>query len=187
MGYMRKSEFRLKILHSLFYETPKYERMGYGVLVPGRLGSGVVGRPRLVLVFGNVTPGYDDMLPQFLVPETTVREAGKSGEFEIPTGTKLMLITLGINRIVEQQSLDVAIYGSADGTTWSAKPLLRFPQKFYCGTYALVLDLAQTSDVRFLRVEYKLNRWGRGDQQPLFGLYVYAEAADGKAAHRAVA
>ena len=102
------------------------------------------------------------MLPQFLVPETIVRESGKGTEFEIPAGETSLLITLGINRIVEQESLDVCITGSADGTTWDPKPLLRFPQKFYCGTYSLLMDLGQAATVTRLRVEYKLNRWGRG-------------------------
>ena len=127
------------------------------------------------------------MLPQFLVPEITVRESGKSPVIEMPVESRSMLVTLGINRIVEQESLDVFIYGSADGNTWSSKPLLRFPQKFYCGTYTLMLDLSQNPDIKMLRADYKLNRWGRGDQQPLFGLYVYLEQSAGNAVHRAVA
>jgi hypothetical protein len=117
------------------------------------------------------------MLPSFLLPETIVREGGKSRALEIPQGTTTLLVTLGINRIIEQESLDVHVLGSADGTNWDTKPLLRFPQKFYCGVYTMVLDLTRTPDVRFLRAEYKMNRWGRGEPQPLFGFYVFLEDA----------
>src|SRR6476620_4656149 len=78
--------------------------------------------------------GSGTMLPTFLVPETTVRESGKSAELELPATGQSVLVTLGINRIIEQESLDVFIYGSKDGSEWGSKPLLRFPQKFYCGT-----------------------------------------------------
>jgi hypothetical protein len=130
------------------------------------------------------------MLPAFLVPETIVRESGKSSELELPATGQPVLLTLGINRIIEQESLDVFIYGSKDGSEWGTKPLLRFPQKFYCGTYSMLLDLTQHPDVRFLRAEYKTNRWGRGEPQPLFGFYVFVEDGSGIATrntNRAVA
>ena len=60
------------------------------------------------------------MLPNFLIPETVVREAGSSPELSvdsIPSG--LMLLTLGITRIIEQQSLDLSIWGSADNAEWA--------------------------------------------------------------------
>ena len=71
--------------------------------------------------------------------------------------------------------------GSSDGESFDAKPLAAFPQKFYCGTYSLVLDLSETPDVRFIRASWKMNRWGRGDQTPLFNIYVFAEAAPARA------
>ena len=45
------------------------------------------------------------MLPQFLLPETTVREAGASPDLNIADqagGT--LILTLGITRIIEQES-----------------------------------------------------------------------------------
>ncbi len=121
------------------------------------------------------------MLPNFLIPETVVRESGTGPEIEIATPGTYLLVTLGINRILEQQSLDIFITGSTDGVTWNPKPLVRFPQKFYCGTYSMVLDLTQNPEVKFLRAEYKVNRWGRGETKPLFGFYVFAEKSDEKA------
>lgn len=118
------------------------------------------------------------MLPNFLLPETIVQKNGNGPELELGAARgKQLLVTLGITRIIEQESLELEIWGSADGTAWGDKPLLRFPQKFYCGTYSLLLDLTSRPDATHLRVSYKLNRWGRGDSTPLFGLYIYAEEA----------
>ena len=118
------------------------------------------------------------MAPDFLLPETVVRENGASKEFPLGDAQgKVVALTLGITRIVEQESLDVAIYGSPNGSDWSSKPLLCFPQKFYCGTYTIHLDLRDNPDVQFLRAQWKVNRWGRGDSKPLFEFYVFAEEA----------
>ena len=116
------------------------------------------------------------MLPVFLLPETTVREAGNGSDLDLGESQgRTVLLTLGITRIIEQESLDVAIWGSADGNEWGSKPLLSFPQKFYCGTYQILLDLTQHSDVKFVRVKWDAQRWGKGDSKPLFGFYVFAQ------------
>jgi hypothetical protein len=118
------------------------------------------------------------MTPNFLVPEQAVRQDGAGPAIELgPDSPRAFALTFGITRIIEQESIDLAIYGSADGETFGAKPLAAFPQKFYCGTYSLVLDLSDSPDVRFIRAGWKMNRWGRGDQTPLFNIYVFAEAA----------
>ncbi|HVH70173.1 MAG TPA: hypothetical protein VNB49_03565, partial [Candidatus Dormibacteraeota bacterium] len=59
-------------------------------------------------------------------------------------------------------------YGSADGTTWTAKPLLKLPQQFYRGHTKMVLDLSLRPEVKFIRANWELNRWGRGAPQPMF-------------------
>ncbi len=116
------------------------------------------------------------MLPTFLLPETTVREAGNGSELDLETiQGKPLLLTLGITRIIEQESLDVSIWGSVDGKEWGAKPLLSFPQKFYCGTYQMVLNLNQHSDVKYLRAKWTAQRWGKGDPKPLFGFYLFVQ------------
>jgi hypothetical protein len=117
----------------------------------------------------------DLMLPQFLLPETTVRDAGQSPDLdlsELQSGT--LILTLGITRIIEQESIDVSIWGSADGAEWGAKPLVAFPQKFYCGTYQILLDLSN-NPTRFLRAKWAVNRWGKGDPKPLFGVYLFVQ------------
>ena len=123
------------------------------------------------------------MLPNFLVTETVVREAGTSPELSVDsTEGGLLLLTLGITRIIEQQSLDLSIWGSPDKADWGAKPLISFPQKFYCGTYQLLLDLTQHSGVKYLRAKWQVSRWGRGDPKPLFGIYLFAQDATNQAA-----
>jgi hypothetical protein len=116
------------------------------------------------------------MLPGFLLPETTIREAGNGSELDLGDSRGLvLLLTLGITRIIEQQSLDVAVWGSIDGKEWGTKPLVGFPQKFYCGTYQILLDLTQHADLKYLRVKWTAQRWGKGDSKPLFGFYVFAQ------------
>jgi len=117
------------------------------------------------------------MLPQFLLPETTVREAGTGPNLDLGTsqgGT--FVLTLGITRIIEQESIDVSIWGSADGADWGAKPLISFPQKFYTGTYQILLDLSDHSNVKHLRTKWTVNRWGKGDPKPLFSIYLFVQS-----------
>ena len=117
------------------------------------------------------------MLPQFLLPETTIRDAGNGPEFQLGEHQgKCLVLTLGITRIIEQESIDLSIWGSADGTNWGAGPVAAFPQKFYCGTYQLVVDLSDRPAITHLRVKWTLNRWGKGSLKPMFGLYVFAQA-----------
>lgn len=80
----------------------------------------------------------------------------------------VFLVTLEITRIVEQESLDISILGSADGATWDAKALLAFPQKFYCGQTPMLLDLAAHPNVKFVRAHWEVARWGRGTETPMF-------------------
>ncbi|MGO9615618.1 MAG: hypothetical protein ACLP6W_04345 [Bryobacteraceae bacterium] len=66
------------------------------------------------------------MLQQFLLPETTVREAGAGSQIDLGDQTGgTLLLTLGITRIIEQQSIDVSIWGSADGADWGVRPVAR--------------------------------------------------------------
>src|ERR1035441_3394859 len=100
------------------------------------------------------------MLPEFLLTETTVREAGTGAEIalrEQPGGT--LVLTLGITGIIEQESIDISIWGSADGNDCGASPLPALPHNSYCGTYQIVADLSDPRDIRFLRVKWAVRRW----------------------------
>jgi len=108
------------------------------------------------------------------MPESVARQDGAGAEIALDAGRgKSLLLTLGITRIVEQESLDVSVWGSPDKENW--QQLGAFPQKFYCGTYSLLLDLTRHPDVRYLRAHWKMNRWGRGEPAPLFGFYLFVE------------
>ena len=116
------------------------------------------------------------MLPQFLLPETTLREAGTGSEIHLgEEPNESLILTLGITRIIEQESIDLSIWGSADGLNWGARPLASFPQKFYCGTYQIIVDLTDHPDVRYLRAAWKVNRWCKGDPKPLFTVYLFMQ------------
>ena len=118
------------------------------------------------------------MLPGFLLPETTIREAGNGPGVDLGDNRGgLILLTLGITRIIEQESLDISVWASADNATWGTKPVTSFPQKFYCGTYQILLDLRSQPDAQFLRVKYQAQRWGKGEPKPLFDAYVFAQVA----------
>ena len=117
------------------------------------------------------------MLPGFILPETTIREAGSGPVIELgELASPLILLTLGITRIIEQESIDLSIWGSADGQDWGTKPVIAFPQKFYCGTYQILLDLSRHPNVRYVRAKWQAQRWGRGEPKPLFGIYVFAQS-----------
>jgi hypothetical protein len=117
------------------------------------------------------------MLPQFLLPETTVREAGTGPSLDLGDQQgETLILTLGITRIIEQQSIDVSIWGSSDGSDWGTRPIISFPQKFYCGTYQILLDLSERPEVKQVRAKWQVSRWGKGDPTPLFGIYLFVQA-----------
>jgi len=110
------------------------------------------------------------MIDTFLVAEKTVVSAKGDGPAVDVSGAagRVFLLTLEITKIIEQESLEVSIVGSAEGTTWGAKPLVSFPQKFYCGQSPLLLDLTAHPNVKFVRAHWEVARWGRGVETPMF-------------------
>ena len=118
-----------------------------------------------------------DMIEPYLVPEKTIASAkGDGPTLDVSAATnRVFLLTLNITNIVEQEALDVSVYGSGDGTAWSAKPLASFPQKFYRGRHPLLLDLTGHADVKFVRAHWEVGRWGRGTEIPMFEFNVSAK------------
>jgi len=105
-----------------------------------------------------------------LVPANThITAKGDGPAVDISAASnRVFLVTLSITKIIEQESLDVAIYGSADGATWTPKSIAAFPQKFYTEETPLLLDLTAQPDVRFVRAHWEAARWGRGTETPMF-------------------
>jgi hypothetical protein len=105
-----------------------------------------------------------------LVAEKTVVSAKGDGPTVDLSGAsgRVFLLTLEITKIIEQESLEVSIHGSADGAAWDVKPVAAFPQKFYCGQTPLLLDLTAHPNVKFVRAHWEVARWGRGTETPMF-------------------
>jgi hypothetical protein len=110
------------------------------------------------------------MIDTFLVAgKTVVTAKGEGPAVDVSSaGSRVFLLTLEITNIIEQESLDVGVYGSADGATWGAKASAAFPQKFYRGQWPLLLDLTEHPEVKFVRAHWAVARWGRGVETPMF-------------------
>lgn len=106
----------------------------------------------------------------YLIPETTKLEAnGEGSPFDVSASeTRTFLCRLTVTEQVEQESLDVSIWGSADGQDFGKRPLLKIPQQFYSGITKMVLDISARPEVKFLRAKWELNRWGRVAPTPMF-------------------
>jgi hypothetical protein len=116
------------------------------------------------------------MLRNVLLPESIARADGTGPEFDLGSKRgKLLVLTLGITRILEQESLEIFVFGSPDGEQWDAKPLAKFPPKFYCGLYSILLNLGSRSDLKYLRVQWKMSRWSKREKMPMFGFYLFVE------------
>jgi hypothetical protein len=112
-----------------------------------------------------------------LVPNATkVTSSGNGEKFDISASrTRTFLVTLDILDQVEQESIDLSIWGSADGENFGTKPLLKLPQRFYRGEAKLVLDLTLKPEIKFIRSRWDLNRWGRVAPDPMFVIGVRCE------------
>ena len=118
------------------------------------------------------------MLPISLLRENLFQIDGVGPSIDVSRATgKLLVLTLGITRILEQESLEVSIWGSSDGTNWGIKPLASFPPKSYCGLYSILLNLSARPDSRLVRVQWKMNRWSKspGNSMLMCTFYVDAE------------
>ncbi|HEY4933192.1 MAG TPA: hypothetical protein VII23_16630 [Terriglobales bacterium] len=110
------------------------------------------------------------MIDAFLIPDNTVITAkGDSEPLDVSAASNpALLATLSITKVVEQESIEVSFFTSADGTTWETKPVASLPQKFYLGVFPLLVDLSQANGAKFLRAHWEVNRWGRGPVTPNF-------------------
>src|SRR5216684_7358152 len=102
---------------------------------------------------------------------TLVEESGYGVAEDIRASqTRTFFCLMDITDQIEQESVDVAIWGSADGENWGTHPILKLPQQFYRGETRAVLDLTLVPEVNFIRAAWELNRWGRVAPLPMFVL-----------------
>jgi len=105
-----------------------------------------------------------------LIPADTLVEVNGHGEAVDVSGssTRTFLCTMFIADQIEQASIDLSIWGSANGEDWGAKPILKLPQRFYRGETRAVLELVFRPEAKLIRAQWDLNRWGRVAPLPMF-------------------
>lgn len=107
---------------------------------------------------------------EYLVgPETAVESPGAGTAFDLGAKSgRPVLVVLKVAEVIEQESLLVSVWGSADGKDWGAKHLFQFPERFYRGLTPASIDLTQRPEIKFLQARWEVNRWGRGYPRPYF-------------------
>jgi hypothetical protein len=106
-----------------------------------------------------------------IAPGTLVKENGFSAAVDIRTSqTRTFFCEMNIVDQIEQESVDVAIWGSQDGENWGTHPIQKLPQQFYRGETRAVLDLTLAPEANFIRAGWELARWGRVAPTPMFVL-----------------
>ena len=106
-----------------------------------------------------------DLIPQ----GTLVQENGHGQAADMRMSpTRTFFCVLRVSDQIEQESLDVSIWGSGDGENWGIHPILKIQQQFYKGETRAVLDLTLVPEINFIRAGWDLNRWGRVAPLPMF-------------------
>jgi hypothetical protein len=108
---------------------------------------------------------------QLIPPGSQLAEGGDGDIFDLAfSATRTFLCTMAISAQLEQESVDLSVWGSQDGENWEKRPLLIMPQRFYKGETSQILDLSLQPEIRFIRAKWKLVRWGRVSPHPMFVL-----------------
>ena len=106
----------------------------------------------------------------YLIPLGTEAEVSGAGPlYELGTLAAChILLVLRVAAAIEQESLHVSVWSSADGQDWGANPLFWFPQIFYTSMMPAALNLRERPEIKFLQARWEVKRWGRGDPRPYF-------------------
>jgi hypothetical protein len=114
--------------------------------------------------------------PRYLLPDSTLQADGMGPAVDLKElQGKLLVVTLGIDSVVERTGLTVSVWGSADGSDWGDKPLVTLRQRQYCGVYSALVNLGHRPETRFLRVQWSMSRWGKGERIAQFNFRVFLE------------
>ncbi|MGC1687977.1 MAG: hypothetical protein WA734_20275 [Candidatus Acidiferrales bacterium] len=102
-------------------------------------------------------------------PGTRVTSNGHGDPVDVRASqSRTFLCSLQITDQIEQESVDVSIWGSADGQDFGKQPILKIPQRFYRGETRQILDLTTRPELNFIRANWDLARWGRVAPHPMF-------------------
>jgi hypothetical protein len=130
----------------------------------------------------------NDNKPKWLLSESLRKDDGVGPVVALNEScSKLLVVTLDITDVVERTGLTVSVWGSADQIEWGSKPLVTFRQRQYCGVYSVLLNMAMHTDIRYLRVQWNMNRWGRTERVPRFGFEVFVEESGARVSSSALA
>lgn len=107
-----------------------------------------------------------------LIPRgSRLTKDGEGAVFDLSAGsTRTFVCALEIAAQLEQESVEISVWGSADGASWEKRPLLIMPQQFYKAESNQILDLSLRPEIRYIRARWKLTRWGRVSPHPMFEL-----------------
>jgi hypothetical protein len=133
-------------------------------------------------------PAKQSSEPKRLLTDSILRADGVGPAVELAAYRgKLLVVTLDINAVVERTGLTISVWGSPDQTEWGTQPLVTFRQRQYCGVYSVLLNLAQHPDIGFLRVQWNMSRWGKGERMAQFGFEVFLEESGARVSGSACA
>ena len=121
-----------------------------------------------------------------VVPPCVAYSDGSGPVFELSPSEhgKLLVLTLVINAVLEHETFLVSIWGSPDAETWGTTPLVSFPPKSYCGVYSILLNLAARPDIRYIRAQWKMQRWEKTTSDLMFDFYVSIELSGSRMGRR---
>jgi hypothetical protein len=110
------------------------------------------------------------MLDTYLVPQkTAVTAKGDGTTVDIGLAqNRVFLLQLEITGVVEQESIEVSLYGGPDEAGIGKAPVAILPQRFYAETYPFLLNLQERPEIKVVRAHWEANRWGRGPETPWF-------------------
>jgi len=112
------------------------------------------------------------MFDTYLIPpKTTVTSKGDGAVVDISlAANRSFLLQLEITGVVEQEALELFLYGGPDEAGIGKAPVATLPQQFYTGSFPFLVNLTDLPQVNVLRAHWEVSRWGRGPENPWFEL-----------------
>jgi len=114
---------------------------------------------------------------RYVVPECEACSDGCGPVFGLSSSErgKLLVVTLAINCVLEYETLFVSIWGSPDTENWGTAPLASFPPKHYCGVYSILLNLAARPNIKYIRADWRMQRWKSRIKEAMFDFCIAVE------------